>query len=156
MQPENTIIISAWKGDPRDRELLSLINVLEFIAAMGVPDVRPVISEFGDKHIPTEFAIREAVARKKFKENLAEEQAKRPDVKLGFLSSLMGLKPAPEKEKMQEKMLQDLIREKGQENYRRLLKLLEEQRPQHEEEERRRQKEMAEASKTSLSKVLTG
>lgn len=157
MQPENTIIINAWKGDPGDRELLSLINVLEFIAAMGVPDVRPVISEFGDKHIPTEFAIREAIARKKFKENLSEEQAKRsPDVKFRFLSPLIGLKPAQEKEKMQEKMLQDLIREKGQENYRRLLQLLEEQRPQHEEEEQRRRKEMAEASKTSLSKVLTG
>lgn len=157
MQPENTIIINAWKGDPKDRELLSLINVLEFIAAMGVPDVRPVISEFGDKHIPTEFAIREAIARKKFQENLAEQQAKHnPDAKLGFLSSLMGLKPAPEKEKMQEKMLQDLIREKGQENYRRMMELLEQQRPQHEEEERRRQKEIAEASKTSLSKVLTG
>ncbi|KAF8419879.1 putative mitochondrial translocase complex component [Tirmania nivea] len=157
MQPTNAIIIKPWKGDPKDRELFALINVLEFIAAMGVPDVRPVIQDFGDKHIPTEFATREAVARKKFNERLAEEREKRiGDAKAGFMSSLLGMKSAPEKEKLQEKMLQDLIREKGQENYKRMMQVLEEQRPKHEAEEKQRQKEMAEASKTSLSKVLTG
>lgn len=157
MQPTNAIIIKPWKGDPKDRELLALINFLEFIAAMGVPDVRPIIQDFGDKHIPTEFAMREAAARKKFNERLAEERGKKAgDAKAGFMSSLLGMKPAPEKDKLQEKMLQDLIREKGQENYKRMMKVLEEQRPKHEAEEKQRQKEMAEASKTSLSKVLTG
>jgi len=157
MQPTNAIIIQPWKGDPKDRELLALINVLEFIAAMGVPDVRPVIQDFGDKHVPTEFALREAAARKKFNERLAEEREKRAgDAKAGFMTSLLGIKPAPEKEKLEEKMLQDLIREKGQENYRKMMLVLEEQRPKHEEEERQRQLAMAEASKTSLSKVLTG
>ena len=157
MQPTNAIVIQPWKGDPKDRELLTLINVLEFIAAMGVPDVRPIIKDFGDKHVPTEFAQREAIARKRFNERLAEEREKRAgDSKVGFLGSLLGMKPAPEKEKMQEKMLQDLIREKGQENYKKMIAVLEEQRPKHEEEERQRQKEIAEASKTSLSKMLTG
>ncbi|KAF8469117.1 hypothetical protein BDZ91DRAFT_679501 [Kalaharituber pfeilii] len=157
MQPDNSIIIPPWTGDPKDRELLALINVLEFIAAMGVSDVRPVIRDFGDKHIPTEFALREAAARKRFNERLAEEKAKRKlDAKGGWMSQLLGIKSAPEKEKEQEKMLQDLIREKGQENYKHMMKVLEEQRPKHEEEERQRIKEMAEATKTSLSKVLTG
>lgn len=154
-QPHNAIILKPWKGDPKDRELFALLNVLEFIAAMGVPDVRPVIEDFGDKYVPKEFAIREAAARQKFNERLMEEKAKRAsDVKVSFMSSLLGMKPAPEN--VQEKMLQDLIREKGLENYKRMMLVLEEQRPAHEEEERQKLKEMAEASKTSLSKMLTG
>ena len=157
MQPDNAIIVPQWKGDPNDRELLRIIDVLEFIAALGVPDVRPVIKDFGDTYIPAEFSRRETVARKKYLEQVAAEKAKKgQDVKAGFLSSLLGIKPPPEKEKLQEKTLQDLIREKGQENYKRMLVAIEEQRPKIEAEEKQRQKELAEASKTSLSKILSG
>lgn len=127
LQPENAIILPKWTGDPQDKELVSLIPFLEYIHTMALPDVREVMKSFAGKHIPTEFAAREAIARKKFQEQLAEERKKRPKSGLGFLNSALGMKaPAMgqyEGEQSaaeafeQGKMLQDQARERGQRAY---------------------------------------
>jgi import inner membrane translocase subunit TIM50 len=93
-QPENAIILKPWEGDVKDKELVSLIPFLEYIHTMAYPDVRKTLETFEGKHIPTEFARREAIARKRFQEQLAEEQKKRPKHSgVGFLGKALGIKP---------------------------------------------------------------
>ncbi|RDA91361.1 hypothetical protein CP533_0005, partial [Ophiocordyceps camponoti-saundersi (nom. inval.)] len=130
-QPENAIILDPWKGDVKDKELVSLIPFLEYIHTMQHPDVRKVIKSFEGKHIPTEFARREAIARKEFKKQLDAQKSKYSKSSgMGALSSLLGLKPEkmsmtvpvdgeqnPVEAFAQGKMLQDLARERGQRNY---------------------------------------
>lgn len=128
-QPENAIILEPWKGDPKDNDLVGLIPFLEYIHTMQYSDVRKVLKSFEGKHIPTEFARREAIARKEFNKQL-EQKKKSKGSGVGALSNLLGLKPsnmsmtmAPEGEQnpadafSQGKMLQDLARERGQRNY---------------------------------------
>lgn len=127
-QPENAIILKPWEGDPKDTELVGLIPFLEYIHTMAYPDVRKTLETFKDKHIPTEFARREAIARKKFHEQLAEEQKKRPKHSgVGFLGKALGIKhqtqmmdpndQSPAEAFAQGKMLQDQARERGQRVY---------------------------------------
>ncbi|CZR55369.1 related to mitochondrial translocase protein [Phialocephala subalpina] len=127
-QPENAIILKPWEGDPKDKELVALIPFLEYIHTMAYSDVRKAIASFEGQHIPTEFAKREAVARKKFQEQIQEEQKKRPKHSgVGFLGSALGIKhqsmmmdpneQTPAEAFAQGKMLQDQARERGQRNY---------------------------------------
>ncbi|KAJ5037492.1 uncharacterized protein L3040_007666 [Drepanopeziza brunnea f. sp. 'multigermtubi'] len=127
-QPENAIILKKWEGDPKDTELVALIPFLEYLHTMATPDVRKAISSFEGKHIPTEFARREAIARKKFHEQIAEEKKQRPKRSgVGMFSNALGIKhqnmmmdPAdqsPAEAFAQGKMLQDQARERGQRNY---------------------------------------
>jgi len=74
-QPENSIILKPWNGDPNDRELLTLIPFLEYVAVMGIEDVRSAIKSFEGKHIPTEFAAREARMRAQYAKDLAAAKA---------------------------------------------------------------------------------
>lgn len=127
-QPENAIILPKWKGTTDDKELVSLIPFLEYIHTMAYSDVRKAIKSFEGTHIPTEFAKREAVARKKFQDQLAEEKKKAPKRSgLSFLSKSLGMKHqnqmvdpnemTPAEAFAQGKMLQDLARERGQKNF---------------------------------------
>ncbi|KAF7864002.1 hypothetical protein EAF04_006967 [Stromatinia cepivora] len=129
-QPENAIILKPWTGDVKDKELVSLIPFLEYIPTMQYADVRKAIKSFEGTHIPTEFAKREAIARKKFQEQLAEERKKhgKRGGGVGLLGSALGIKPGgmmvtdPNEQSLadalaQGKMLQDLARERGQKNY---------------------------------------
>ncbi|PBP22985.1 NLI interacting factor-like phosphatase [Diplocarpon rosae] len=127
-QPENAIVLQPWEGSPQDKELIGLIPFLEYIHTMNVPDVRKAIGSFAGTHIPTEFARREAIARKKFQEQVAEERKKRPKHSgVGMLGNALGIKhqsmmmdPAdqtPAEAFAQGKMLQDQARERGQRNY---------------------------------------
>jgi import inner membrane translocase subunit TIM50 len=127
-QPENAIILRPWEGDVKDNELVSLIPFLEYIHTMAYPDVRKALKSFEGTHIPTEFAAREAVARKKFQEQLEEEKRKRPKHSgVGFLGNVLGIKhqsmmmdpsdQTPAEAFAQGKMLQDLARERGQKQY---------------------------------------
>ncbi|KAL3422228.1 mitochondrial import inner membrane translocase [Phlyctema vagabunda] len=127
-QPENAIILPKWTGDSKDKELVSLIPFLEYIHTMAYSDVRKALKSFEGSHIPSEFAAREAVARKKFQEQMLEEQKKRPKRSgVGFLSNALGMKPqsmmvdpneqTPAEAFAQGKMLQDLARERGIRNY---------------------------------------
>jgi import inner membrane translocase subunit TIM50 len=123
-----------WKGDPVDNELVALIPFLEYIYTMQYGDVRKVLKSFEGKHIPTEFASREAIARAEFNKQLEGQRGKNPlkgrGGGMGVLSNMLGMKPsnmsvmvAPEGEEnpseafAKGKMLQDLARERGQRNY---------------------------------------
>lgn len=128
LQPENAIILPKWTGQPRDKNLVGLIPFLEYVATMGVEDVRTALKSFEGKDIPTEFALREAKAREAFNKQLAEEQAKKPKHSAGgWLMGALGLKDQNQGLVVGEvsaaegfkkgKMLSDQIRERGQANY---------------------------------------
>lgn len=127
-QPENSIILPKWTGQISDKELVSLIPFLEYIHTMAYADVRKAIQSFDGTHIPTEFGKREAIARKKFEEQLAEQKKKAPKRSgLGILGKSLGIKHqnlmvdpsemTPAEAFAQGKMLQDLAREVGQKRY---------------------------------------
>ncbi|KAI9773065.1 MAG: mitochondrial inner membrane protein required for protein import [Geoglossum simile] len=131
-QPENAIIIPKFAGSPNDKELVSLIPFLEYIATMGNNDVRVVLKSFEGTHIPTEFSRREAIARAQFQKQLTEERAKRPKRSgMGILGSALGIKPissvlvsgdgtveqSAAEAFEQGKMMQDIVRERGQRQY---------------------------------------
>lgn len=128
-QPENAIVLPKWKGESKDKELVSLIPFLEYIHTMQYGDVRKVLKSFEGKHIPTEFARREAIARAEFNKQVEAKKKKAPSG-MGLLGGMLGLKPsnmalmvAPDGEQnphealAQGKMLQDIARERGQRNY---------------------------------------
>ncbi|KAH6959233.1 hypothetical protein HG530_009491 [Fusarium avenaceum] len=137
-QPENAIVLDPWKGDRNDKELVNLIPFLEYIHTMQYDDVRKVIKSFDGKHIPTEFARREAIARKEFQaKQLAHKHKHGSGV--GALGNLLGLNPSnmsmmvspdgeqnPAEAFAQGKMLQDVARERGQRNYMELEKQIRE------------------------------
>lgn len=129
-QPENAIILPKWKGDTKDKELVSLLPFLEYVAAMGFEDTRDVLKSFQGTQIPVEYARRESIARKKFQEEYAEGRAKRPKRSaVGFLGSAVGLRAggsggAPDGMEAslsegfeQGKTLMDQVRERGQKQY---------------------------------------
>lgn len=129
-QPENAIILPKWKGQPGDKDLVDLVPFLEFIHTMQYSDVRKVLQSFDGKHIPTEFARREALARAEHARRIGTGKAKTSGGGLGWLSSHLGLKPSnmslmvsPEGEEnpaeafAKGKMLQDIARERGMRNY---------------------------------------
>ncbi|EEH36320.1 import inner membrane translocase subunit tim-50 [Paracoccidioides lutzii Pb01] len=124
-QPENAIILDKWKGNPRDKELVALIPFLEYVAGMGIEDVRPVLKSFEGTKLPIEFARREKLMREKFEKQLAEERAKKPKYSVSSVTSLFGIKPTsptidgvdPVAGLEQGKMLWDQIRERGQKQY---------------------------------------
>ena len=128
-QPENAIILPKWKGDPKDTELVSLIPFLEYVHTMQYKDTREVLKSFKGKHIPSEFARREAIARAQFEKEFNARKPKAPSG-MGMLGSMLGLKPSnmsmmvvpegepnPSEAFAQGKMLQDIARERGQRNY---------------------------------------
>ncbi|KAK8065016.1 Mitochondrial import inner membrane translocase subunit TIM50 [Apiospora hydei] len=167
-QPENAIVLPKWTGDPKDKELVSLIPFLEYVHTMQYKDVREVLKSFDGKHIPTEFQRREAIARAQFEK---EFQARKPKHKSGMasLGSMLGLKPSnmsmmvvpegevnPSEAFAQGKMLQDIARERGQRNY----EMMEEEIRKNgkkwlEEEQQMQEKAQAEAM-ASMKGSLTG
>ncbi|MCJ1309361.1 mitochondrial inner membrane protein required for protein import [Agyrium rufum] len=142
-QPENAIILPKWTGDPNDKSLVSLIPFLEYIAAIGLPDTRQVLSSFDEeqkKNIPVEFHKRQQIARQRFEAELAKSRGSRStsgsSFGLGGISSALGLKSSGSGAGMMQmvgpngepelsfgqaiekgKMLQDQIRERGQKGY---------------------------------------
>ncbi|KAI5289297.1 mitochondrial inner membrane protein required for protein import [Ascosphaera aggregata] len=119
--PENAIILPKWTGNPQDKDLVALIPFLEYIAGVGIEDVRTVIKSFEGTHIPTEFLRREKIMRQKHAERVAEELKHRPKRSVGGIASLLGMKPAATMADSvagdSDKMILDLIRERGQKNY---------------------------------------
>lgn len=93
---------------------------------MDFEDTRSVLKSFEGKHIPTEYARRESVAREKFQQQLADERAKRPKRSgVGLLGSALGLsksgmdgmEPSFSEGFEQGKTLMDQVRERGQKQY---------------------------------------
>ncbi|KAJ5174878.1 Mitochondrial import inner membrane translocase subunit tim50 [Penicillium canariense] len=124
LQPENAIVLDKWTGDPKDKTLVALIPFLEYLAGMGVEDVRPVLKSFEGTSIPVEFTKREKAMRERFENELAAEKKKKPSIGMGSLASALGLKSqtmsgeqSPSEGLAQGKMLWDQIRERGQKNY---------------------------------------
>ena len=159
-QPENAIIIPKWSGDPKDshtKDLVALIPFLEYVATMGIEDVRPVLKSFENHHIPTEFARRENLAREKFQSEF--RSSKRSGRGLGSLASGLGMKGSAAQAGgmvladgqsvaeglAQGKMLSDQIREQGQKQYEYLEQQIREHGAQwlkEEEEEQKKQMEL--------------
>lgn len=170
-QPENAIVLPKWTGDPKDKDLVALVPFLEYINVMQYSDVRKVIKSFEGKHIPTEFARREAIARAEFNKRL-EAEGKRPHKgKSGVaaLGSMFGLKPqnmsvlvAPEGEInpadafAQGKMLQDIARERGQRNYEELEKMIREHGEKWLKDEAAQQEAMQKEAMSNMKSSFTG
>ncbi|KAF7728692.1 mitochondrial inner membrane protein required for protein import [Apophysomyces ossiformis] len=88
LQPENGVALKPWHGEPDDRDLLSYIPFLEVIAVSNPDDVRPILKSFEGKHIPTEWAKREAQMKEEHRKLWLEEQAsKKGKRNLGSLFS---------------------------------------------------------------------
>ncbi len=107
-----------------------MIPFLEYIHTMQYGDVRKVLKSFEGKHIPTEFARREAIARREFNKQLEASGKKKTPSGMGMLGGMLGLKPSnmalmqspegemtPQEAFAQGKMLQDIARERGQRHY---------------------------------------
>lgn len=158
-QPENAIIVKKFEGDSNDKELVSLIPFLEYIPAMRTKDVREVIKAFEGTHIPTEYAKREAIARKRFEAKLEEERKKHPRSGLGWGARALGIKPQPQFEGditfaealASGKMIQDIYRERGQREYERFDKLIRTEGPKWLAEEAAMAKKMQEEMMKSMN-----
>ena len=168
-QPENAIIIPKWSGDPKDshtKDLVSLIPFLEYVATMGIDDVRPVLKSFEGQNIPEEFARRESVARAKFNEELESVRKNRPRHSIGSFGSALGIKSTPAagggmvladgqsvaEGLAQGKMLSDQIREQGQKQYEYLEKQIREHGAQWLKEEEEETKKMMDAQMKDMKK----
>ena len=171
-QPENAIILPKWSGDPKDshtKDLVALIPFLEYIANMGIEDVRPVLKSFESckDNIPAEFARREAIAREEFLAQRAAEGGGRPRRSgFGSLAGALGIKggPAPGSlvygedgktvaEGLKEgKMPSDQIREQGQRGYEFLEKQIREHGEQWLREEAEEQKKMMDAQMQDMKR----
>ncbi|KAI5843664.1 HAD-like domain-containing protein [Tricharina praecox] len=151
--PDNTVKLPPWKGDANDRDLVALIPFLEYIAAMGVKDVRPIIKDFEGTHIPTEFARREELIRMQLRKELGQKKTKSKGPPSWMVSAL-GMRPKDDQEE-DVKTFMDLARERGQQSYLTNQKHLESHREDMLREQQQAEKEMAEQMKTSLSKIFT-
>jgi import inner membrane translocase subunit TIM50 len=161
-QPENAVVLPKWKGDPKDehvKDLVGLIPFLEYVATMGIDDVRPVIKSFEGKNIPEEFMRRENEARKKFLAQYEQQKSKAGKFSLGgMLGANLGIKgdkmgggmvladgQSVSEGLAQGKMLSDQIREQGQKQYEHLERQIREHGAQWLKEEEEETKKMMEA-----------
>ncbi|KAI1259201.1 NIF-domain-containing protein [Xylariaceae sp. FL1019] len=164
-QPENAIILPKWTGDKGDKDLVSLIPFLEYIFAMEYKDVREVLKSFKGKDIPAEFARREAIARAEFQQQVDAQKKKRGSG-LGALSSMLGVKGSmmvqpdgelsPSEAFAQGKMLQDIIRERGQKNYEAMEKQIKEHGEQWLKEAQQAQEVQTAEAMNSMKSSFTG
>ncbi|KAK5110529.1 hypothetical protein LTR62_005721 [Meristemomyces frigidus] len=171
-QPENAIILPKWTGDakdPRAADLVRLIPFLENLAAMGSEDVRPVLKSFEGKEISSEFAAREAEARRIFNEQFAAQQSRRPKLSLGSFAGALGVKSTPgmsggmvlaDGQTVAEgfakgKMLSDQIREQGVKQYQAIEKQIQEHGAQWLKEEEEEMKRLTEQGMLDMKKNAT-
>ncbi|OCF72346.1 mitochondrial import inner membrane translocase subunit TIM50 [Kwoniella mangroviensis CBS 8886] len=96
LQPENSIIIKPWNGQPRDKGLVEMIPFLESIGIFNPADVRPILKAYEGKNIPVEYAKKEAEAKQKA---IEEWERMHPSAisgaGSGWLSSMFGSVAAP-------------------------------------------------------------
>ncbi|KAI9888727.1 MAG: mitochondrial inner membrane protein required for protein import [Vezdaea aestivalis] len=128
-QPKNAIILPKWEGDPNDKELVSFIPFLEYLATLGGSDTRKVLASFQDTHIPTEYAARENRARNMLRRQSRDERGGRTPRSsgVGMLGSALGIKPQSTMYEGSEvsdaqmydagRLPQDIIRERAQKQY---------------------------------------
>jgi len=135
---------------------------------MSVEDVRKVLASYEGKHIPTEFAAREAKAREAFNRELADERAKHPRLSSKFsLAGALGLKPQPSMMMIpgeptaaealaQGKMLSDLMRDRGRRQYEQIEKEIRENGSKWLEEMAREEKKAQEEQMKSVQGGVSG
>ena len=151
-QPENAIILPAWDGDPQDQTLIQLIPFLEYLATMGLDDVRTVLKSFEGTYIPVEFARREKLLRQKFEAQQSEKRGGRPKRKLGI-----GLGLSSSDDALGEgKMIWDQIRERGQKNYELLEKRIRDEGEKWLAEQAAEQKKLEEEAMRDMKKGFLG
>lgn len=118
LQPENAIPMKPWDGTADDK-LIQLIPFLEYLATQQVKDVKPILNSFHDKYnLPMEFHERVNKLREKFN----NEQKNKSKNSGNQLMQLFGVKSMG-----QSKFPLDMIREEGEKNYVRFMKLIEEE-----------------------------
>ena len=123
---------------------------------MGIEDTRKAIGSFHGKHIPSEFAIREAKAREKFQKDLEGERNRRPKSSgMGLLASSLGMKPMVQGFE-EGKMLSDQIRERGQKAYEAFEKEIRENGEKWLKELEAEEKKLQEESMKSMKSGFTG
>lgn len=139
---------------------------------MQYDDVRKVLKSFENKHIPSEFARREGLARAAFNKQLEAERRKHPNKGssgMAALGSLFGLKPQnmnlmvvpdgeinPADAFAQGKMLQDIARERGQRNYEEIEKMIRENGEKWLKEEAALQEQAQKEAMNSMKSSFTG
>lgn len=160
LQPENSIIIPKWKGDPQDKGLVSLIPFLEFVGA-DLKDTREVLKSFEGTDLPTEFARREALHREKFMKELEGKKGKKSRGGPSVLGSLLGAKPQPSPDGIEfdsTKTYNDMVRERGRRQYEILEKEIQENGEKWlkdmAEDEKRMQDDAMKDMKSSLTSFL--
>lgn len=140
---------------------------------MGYPDVRKAIKSFEGKHIPTEFARREAELREEFRKQMADGRGRKPRFSLGgVLNKSLGIKPQPAPGAMivgedgstanegfeKGLMLSDQIRERGRKTYEQLEREIRENGAkwlkEMEEEEKKAQEEAMKGMKSNVGGVM--
>ncbi|KAF9360892.1 mitochondrial inner membrane protein required for protein import [Mortierella sp. NVP85] len=83
LQPENSIAMKPWTGDPNDTELVAMIPFLETLALTEVEDVRAPLAKFRGKNIPVEFAKWEEELKEQMRLQWEEEQKNKKGKGLG-------------------------------------------------------------------------
>ncbi|KAL8821911.1 MAG: hypothetical protein Q9223_000141 [Gallowayella weberi] len=169
LQPNNAIILPKWKGSTTDTELVSYIPFLEYIASMGITDVRKVLESFAGTHIPSEYSRRENITRERFQKQYAEESKKGKRKNSGGGGGLLGAFGAGSsmmmgggEESLSEgfdkgKTYMDQVRERGQKQYEILEKEIRENGKKWLEEMAAEEKKMQEeAMKGMQNKVFGG
>lgn len=77
LHPENAIILPKWTGNPKDTDLIGLVDFLEAIGIYNIADVRQTIKAYEGTHIPTEHPKRQAeIKKKQVEEWKAKHQSK--------------------------------------------------------------------------------
>jgi import inner membrane translocase subunit TIM50 len=95
---------------------------------MGISDVRDAIKSFDGKHIPTEYARREAALRDQFNREMAEKKKNKPNLSIGgLLGSTLGMKQQGVLITEESKSLPDQIHESGMKQYEAMEKQIREQ-----------------------------
>ncbi|CAD6587860.1 MAG: mitochondrial inner membrane protein required for protein import [Alectoria sarmentosa] len=166
LQPENAVILPKWKGDLQDKELVSYIPFLEFIATFDSRDTRQVLKSYEGTHIPSEFARREAKVREKLQKENEEARAKRPRRSVGFLGNVLGTKPqgggmdgmehSLSEGFEQGKTYQDQVRERGQKQYEIMEKEIRENGEKWIKEMAEEEKKMSEEAMKGMKSSITG
>lgn len=154
LQQENALPILPWNGQS-DEKLVEYIPFLEWLAYLSavnnLKDVRPILATFKNKYeIPEEFAKREQLLRKDW----LEKHGTKSNGNGSFLMKLLGLntvsRPGSAVVSSGEKMPLDSIKEFGQENYKRILKIIDENLKMEE----KRKEELA-GQKVNLTSLVT-
>lgn len=161
LQPENAYQVPKWKGNRDDTDLIGMIPFLEAIAFYHVPDVRPVLKKYADKHIPTAWAEVEREQKAQLIKEWEEEQKTNKGKLSGGFASMFGLggSAAPGRVEGPPKTALENFRELSQKAYMEEQKYWDEHKGDIEkamEEDRKKQMEQMQSSVVNLFSAWAG